>query len=54
MPEFRECKFEDGREHITKWSGIFEGESGVNREAFIAKVCMLLTFFLSIFSTSTA
>jgi hypothetical protein len=34
IPTYRENKFEDGREHIAKWSGIFEGEEPVNKEQF--------------------
>lgn len=35
IPTYRQNRFEDGREHIAKWSGIFEeGEEPVNKEQF--------------------
>eukprot|EP00284_Hemiselmis_tepida_P015587 CAMPEP_0174917328 /NCGR_PEP_ID=MMETSP1355-20121228/2382_1 /TAXON_ID=464990 /ORGANISM="Hemiselmis tepida, Strain CCMP443" /LENGTH=247 /DNA_ID=CAMNT_0016162403 /DNA_START=6 /DNA_END=749 /DNA_ORIENTATION=+ len=42
IPTYREMRFEDGREHITKWSGIFgeEGEA-ITKEAFAEKLAGL-------------
>lgn len=38
IPTYRENKFEDGREHITKWSGLFEGEEALNKEQFCERL----------------
>jgi len=35
IPTYRENKFEDGREHIAKWSGLFgEGDAPIDKEQF--------------------
>ena len=53
IPTYRENKFEDGREHVAKWSTIFEeGDEAVTKEQF----CERLAFYglvgsLSIFLT---
>lgn len=40
-PPVREMKFEDGREHIAKWSGIFDaGNSPIDKEMFSSRACL--------------
>jgi hypothetical protein len=42
IPTYRENKFEDGREHIAKWSGLFEaGDEPVNKEQFCERLAAL-------------
>jgi len=42
IPTYRENRFEDGREHIAKWSGLFEdGDAPVNKEQFCERLAAL-------------
>ena len=42
IPTYRENKFEDSREHIAKWSGLFEpGDEPVNKEQFCERLAAL-------------
>jgi len=42
IPTYRENRFEDGREHITKWSAIFEdGDAPVGKEEFTERLAAI-------------